>query len=72
MAHRSNVIQVSEKFETAQDSDEKSIDPVCKMEVLKSTARHILYRQSKVHYFCSKECQSKFIHSSFSLPGQVA
>jgi YHS domain-containing protein len=72
MAHRTNVIQVMNRFETTQDPKKTSVDPVCKMEVARASAKHILYRHDKTYYFCSKECQNKFTQFSFSPTRQIA
>ncbi|MFL5812101.1 MAG: YHS domain-containing protein [Bdellovibrionia bacterium] len=73
MAHQSNVIQVGKKIEDASETSEAKdvIDPVCGMKVDRKSCRHMLFRPEDTYYFCSKDCQQKFMTRGFK-PAQKA
>jgi len=63
MAHRVNVTPVAKAIpRNNKDKNERVEDPVCKMELDRHDARYMLFRGEQTYYFCSKECQEKFIH----------
>lgn len=71
MAHQTNVIQVGRNIQTA-DEPKDVIDPVCGMKVDRKTCRHMLFRPEDTFYFCSKECQQKFMSRGFKAPEKAA
>ncbi len=65
MAHRTNVIQVSENIEF-KNGPEKVTDPICRTQLTRKLAKHVLVKTDHTYYFCSKECLNKFM--SHQLP----
>ncbi len=63
MAHRSNLIQVSQRLSLATDL-EVTRDPICGVEKKRKDFKTILFRPSHTFYFCSKECLNQFLQPS--------
>jgi YHS domain-containing protein len=61
MAHRSNVISVL-KDPVGNLQSEKVTDPVCGMVLTKKDSRSVLFRENDTFYFCSRDCQQKFLN----------
>lgn len=61
MAHRSNVIPVL-KGSGGNLESEKVTDPVCGMQLTKKEAKSVLFRENDTYYFCSRDCQQKFLN----------
>lgn len=66
MAHRTNVTPVMRSFQAAQALSEVVIDPVCGKEIERKHSRHMVFRLETAYYFCSKECQQKFLYPASS------
>lgn len=63
MAHRVNVTPVQEKFALSEKELTESVqDVVCGKELVRHDARFMVFRGEDTFYFCSKECQEKFVH----------
>ena len=63
MAHRVNVTPVQENISISEDEKKEMVrDPVCGMTIPRYDAKYMLFRGDETWYFCSKECQEKFIH----------
>jgi len=60
MAHRTNVIQVTKEIHPG-DMPEIVTDPVCEKQISRRESRHMLAQGEDTVYFCSKECQSRFV-----------
>jgi YHS domain-containing protein len=73
MAHQTNVTQVGKDFSSGNEPNEAAnpIDPACGMKVDRKSCRHMLFRPENTYYFCSKECQQKFMSRGFK-PSQKA
>ena len=63
MAHRTNLIQVSERLESPSNL-EVSRDPICGVERKRRDFKTILFRRDQTVYFCSRECLNQFLHSA--------
>ncbi len=37
-------------------------DPVCGSPLERKSARHVLFRENATFYFCSKDCQQRFLN----------
>lgn len=61
MAHRANVTQVGKNADQ-ESQPEPVVDPICGMRIDRRTARHMLFRPEATYYFCSKECEQRFMH----------
>jgi YHS domain-containing protein len=59
MAHRSNIIPVSTDLDPG-DLPKQVQDPVCGAFLKRENVKQILIRADTLHYFCSKDCLSKF------------
>ncbi len=62
MAHRANLIQVSERLSSTTDLEMKR-DPVCGVEKKRSDFKTMLFRSDRTIYFCSKDCLNQFLQS---------
>lgn len=71
MAHQTNVIQVGKEIQ-ATDEPKDVNDPVCGMKVDRKSCRHMLFRPEDTYYFCSKECQQKFMSRGFASSQKAA
>lgn len=61
MAHRTNVTQVGQDFSSEKNSGEMMQDPICGKKMQRKEVRHVLFRADQTYYFCSKECEAKFL-----------
>jgi YHS domain-containing protein len=60
MAHQTDVHIVHQAFEP-QEPAEKVVDPACGMEIERRAARHMVFREDRTFYFCSRECKDQFL-----------
>jgi YHS domain-containing protein len=60
MAHRTNVTQVMTHLENKKH--EFVTDAVCGKSIDKHASKNMLFRENTTYYFCSKECQTRFIY----------
>ncbi len=67
MAHRSNLTQVKEEIDQS-GPPEMVTDPVCGMEISRKESKHLVFRGGDPYYFCSRECQQKFLSPTFKKP----
>jgi hypothetical protein len=61
MAHRANLVQVSERLSSTTDL-ELIRDPVCGVEKKRTDFKTILFRSNRTFYFCGKDCLNQFLH----------
>jgi YHS domain-containing protein len=64
MAHQTNIIQVGKSIQSS-DQPAEVIDPVCGMKINRKECRHMLFRPDNTFYFCSRECEQKFMSRGF-------
>lgn len=60
MAHRTNVTQVIAQIE--QRKQKPVVDPICGKQIDRNSSKNMIFRGDTTYYFCSKECQTRFIY----------
>ena len=65
MAHRGDITQVGKDFPVNVDEAQEVTDPVCGMKLNRKSVRHMLFRPETIFYFCSRECEQKFMTRDF-------
>ena len=66
MAHRTNVIQVTQNIPSTNMRD-KVQDLVCGKNLNRTESRHLLMKEGGNLYFCSKTCREQFISGQTKL-----
>jgi Cu+-exporting ATPase len=64
MAHQTNITQVEKEIPASEQSTEVT-DPVCGMKLDRKRCRHMLFRDEGTYYFCSRDCEQKFMSRGF-------
>lgn len=72
MAHRNDITQVGKDFPVNVDEAKEVKDPVCEMKLDRKSVRHMLFRPDITFYFCSHECEQKFMTREFQSRKKVA